>query len=375
MMSKTLTFCRTFTVGSGALIVTLGIVASFSVESARADPARDAALLERASGLFEPIPPEPPQLPGNPLTAEKIELGKMLFFEPRLSASWFLSCNSCHNMATGGVDLQPTSIGHGWHRGGRNAPTVLNSVFNFAQFWDGRAKDLMEQAQGPVQAAVEMNSKPADVVATLNAIPEYGRRFAAVFPDDKDAVNFQNMARAIEAYEATLITPNARFDKFLRGDKAALTDREKTGLGLFMEKGCAACHNGINLGGNSYQPFGVVEKPGAEILPQGDPGRYQVTKTASDEYVFKVPTLRNITLTPPYFHSGTVWDLEQAVAVMGRSQLGTALGDGEIAAITDFLDSLIGEMPRTELPVLPTIGTGGPAPHLQPVFQGLRPQN
>ncbi len=142
-----------------------------------------------------------------------------------------------------------------------------------------------------------------------------------------------------------------------------------------MEKGCAACHNGINVGGNSYQPFGVVEKPGAEILPQGDPGRYQVTKTANDEYVFKVPTLRNITLTPPYFHSGTVWDLEQAVAVMGRSQLGAILDDGEIAAITDFLDSLIGEMPRTELPVLPAIGTGGPAPHLQPVFQGLRPQN
>ena len=179
MMSKALTLCRTFTVGSGALIVTLGIVASLSVENARADAARDADLLEQASGLFEPIPPEPPQLPGNPLTAEKIELGKMLFFEPRLSASWFLSCNSCHNMATGGVDLQPTSIGHGWHRGGRNAPTVLNSVFNFAQFWDGRAKDLMEQAQGPVQAAVEMNSKPADVVATLNAIPEYRRRFAA----------------------------------------------------------------------------------------------------------------------------------------------------------------------------------------------------
>ena len=202
----------------------------------QADAQPSADLLERAKGMFEPIPTEPPQLPGNALTPEKVELGKMLFFEPRLSASWFISCNSCHNMATGGVDLQPTSIGHGWHRGGRNAPTVLNSVFNFAQFWDGRAKDLMEQAQGPVQAAVEMNNKPENVVATLNAIPDYGQRFAAAFPDDKDAVSFQDMARAIEAYEATLITPNARFDKFLRGDTAALTDREKAGLGLFMDR-------------------------------------------------------------------------------------------------------------------------------------------
>jgi cytochrome c peroxidase len=220
-----------------ALASALGTLMSMPYGLAQAAAQPGADLLERANGMFEPIPTEPPQLPGNPLTPEKIELGRMLFFEPRLSASWFLSCNSCHNMSTGGVDLQPTSIGHGWHRGGRNAPTVLNSVFNFAQFWDGRAKDLMEQAQGPVQAAVEMNSKPANVVATLKAISDYGRHFAAAFPGDGDAVSFENMARAIEAYEATLITPNARFDKFLRGDMAALTDREKTGLGLFMDKG------------------------------------------------------------------------------------------------------------------------------------------
>jgi cytochrome c peroxidase len=365
---------QTPAIAARVLAAAFGILMSMPHGPTQADAQPSGDLLERAKGVFEPIPTEPPQLSGNPLTPEKVELGKMLFFEPRLSASWFISCNSCHNMATGGVDLQPTSIGHGWHRGGRNAPTVLNSVFNFAQFWDGRAKDLMEQAQGPVQAAVEMNNKPADVVATLNAIPEYGQRFASAFPDDKDVVSFQNMARAIEAYEATLITPNARFDKFLRGDTAALTDREKTSLGLFMDKGCAACHNGINLGGNSYQPFGVVEKPGAEILPIDDPGRYQVTKTATDQYVFKVPTLRNIALTPPYFHTGKVWDLEQAVAIMGRSQLGEALNDEQIAAISDFLDSLSGEIPRTELPILPAIGTGGPAPHLQPVSQGLRPQ-
>ncbi|EWY36713.1 cytochrome C biogenesis protein CcsA [Skermanella stibiiresistens SB22] len=350
------------------------MLASLPTTPAHAEASADARLLERAKGLFEPIPTAPPQLPGNVSTPEKVELGKMLFFEPRLSASWFISCNSCHNLATAGVDLQPASIGHGWNRGGRNAPTVLNSVFNFAQFWDGRAKDLMEQAQGPVQAAVEMNSKPADVVAFLNAVPEYGVRFSKVFPDDKEPVSFKNMARAIEVYEATLITPNARFDKFLRGDLAALTGREKTGLDLFMDKGCSACHNGINLGGNSYQPFGVMAKPGAEILPEGDPGRFQVTKTATDEYVFKVPTLRNIVLTPPYFHSGKVWDVEQAVAVMGSSQLGATLSGDEIAAIADFLDSLNGDMPKTDLPILPAIASGGPAPHLRPALPEMRPR-
>lgn len=199
----------------------------------------------------------------------------------------------------GGVDLQETSVGHGWAKGPRNAPTVLNSVFNLAQFWDGRAPDLKEQAKGPVQAAVEMNNTPEKAVKTVNSMPEYVALFKKVFPGQHDPVTFENMAKAIADFEATLNTPDAPFDLFLKGDEKALNMQEQEGLALFIDKGCASCHNGINVGGGMYQPFGVVEKPGAEILPPGDKGRFAVTKTVSDEYVYKVPTLRNIALTPP----------------------------------------------------------------------------
>ncbi len=310
-------------------------------------------LLKKTQTLFKPIPSTPPALKNNPLTSEKIELGRMLYFDPRLSASGLISCNTCHSVGLGGVDIQETSTGHAWQRGPRNAPTVLNAVFNIAQFWDGRARDLAEQAKGPMQATVEMSSTPERVVITLRSMPTYGELFKKAFPNDKDSVNFDNAVKAIEAFEATLLTPNSRFDQYLKGNINALNAEQKDGLRLFIDKGCASCHNGINVGGNSYRPFGVVEKPGADILPLGDKGRFVVTKTVSDEYVFKVPSLRNIELTSPYFHSGKVWSLKQAAAVMGTSQLGIQLNDEEVSKITAFLLTLTGEQPKVEYPILP----------------------
>ena len=319
-------------------------------------------LMKRAQALFEPVPDSPPALENTPLTPESIELGKMLYFEPRLSSSWLISCNTCHNLSLGGVDLLETSVGHGWQKGPRNAPTVLNSVFNIAQFWDGRAKDLMEQAMGPVQAAVEMNSTPERAVATLKSIPEYVDRFEVVFPDSDDPVSFENMARAIEAFEATLLTPDSRVDQYLKGKSNALGAMEKKGLALFMDKGCVACHGGVNAGGSGYFPFGVVDKPGADILPPEDKGRFAVTNTAADEYVFKSPSLRNIALTAPYFHSGVVWDLDQAVRIMGSAQLGQQLSDDETRTIVAFLKTLTGRQPVVEYPILPTHTAETPLP-------------
>jgi len=318
-------------------------------------------LMQRAQTLFEIVPVEPPQLADNPVTPVKVELGKKLYFEPRLSQSWLISCNTCHNLGLGGVDLMETSIGHGWQAGPRNAPTVLNSVYNLAQFWDGRAADLMEQAQGPVQAAVEMSSTPERTVETLRSIPDYVSMFGEAFPD-ADPVTFQNMARAIEAFEATLVTPNSPFDLYLGGDGSALTDDEKTGLALFMDSGCTACHGGILLGGSSYQRFGTVRNPGVELLPPEDRGRFNVTGNPNDEFAFKVPVLRNVELTAPYFHTGKVWDLKEAVGVMGEAQLGKEFTEVERAQITAFLGSLTGVQPEVEYPVLPVHTADTPQP-------------
>lgn len=323
--------------------------------------AEDDELRSYAADMFKPVPATIPALNDNEVTPEKIDLGKALFFDPRMSASGVFSCNSCHNLATGGDDNMPTSIGHGWQQGPRNSPTVLNSVFNEAQFWDGRAADLAEQAKGPVQAGVEMANTPDNLLATLNSMPQYVEWFNEAFPDTDDPVTFDNFAKAIEAYEATLITP-APFDAWLNGDDSALTDEEKRGLEVFMEAGCASCHGGVNLGGNGYYPFGLVERPGADILPENDKGRYQVTATASDQYVFRAAPLRNIALTAPYFHSGVVWDLETAVEIMATSQLGTELAAQETKSIVAFLNALTGEIPEVVYPVLPPETADTPRP-------------
>jgi cytochrome c peroxidase len=335
---------------------------ALSISCVVAATAADDPVMKRAQDTFQPIPLKPPAVKDVPATQAMVELGKALYFDPRLSQSHNISCNTCHRVGLGGVDELPTSIGHKWQRGSRNAPTVLNSVFNTAQFWDGRAADLKEQAGGPIQNPIEMGITHEHAIEMLKGIPGYAKMFEAAFLGDKAPIAMPNVATAIAAFEATLITPNAPFDKFLRGDANALSAEQKEGLKLFMDKGCSACHSGINVGGQMYAPFGVVEKPGADILPPDDKGRFQVTKTVSDEYVFRVPPLRNVELTPPYFHSGKSWDLRQAVAVMGTSQLGQKLNDQEISAITAFLKSLTGEQPRVMYPILPPSVAATPRP-------------
>jgi cytochrome c peroxidase len=321
-------------------------------------------VMSQAQAAFKPVPAKPPVLKGNPATRSKIELGKMLFFDPRLSSSNLISCNTCHNVGLGGVDIQETSVGHRWQKGPRNAPTVLNAVFNTAQFWDGRAKDLEAQAKGPVQASVEMNNKPERVVETLKSIPGYLPVFKKAFPGDRDPISFDNMARAIEVFEATLITPDSRFDRYLKGDGKALTVEEHEGLRLFLAKGCSACHNGVNMGGTGYFPFGVKEAPAADVRPAQDLGRFRITNTAADKYAFKSPSLRNIALTPPYFHSGKVWKLHTAVKIMGSAQLGISLNDNEAGKIVAFLHSLNGRQPDIVYPILPPNSDTTPQPML-----------
>ncbi len=340
------------------LAVTLGLAATPAF-------AGDDQLREKVKGAgLEPVPYGMQEVTDNPLTREKIELGNMLFFDPRLSASGVISCNTCHNLGTGGDDNLPTSVGHGWQKGPRNSPTVFNAVFNKAQFWDGRAEDLKTQAKGPVQAGVEMANKPEAVVVTLNSMPEYLERFGNAFPGESDPVTFDNMAKAIEAFEVTLVTPASPFDQWLEGNDAALSADQKSGLDLFVSKGCTACHTGVNFGGQEYYPFGLVKKPGADVLPPEDKGRFAITKTATDEYVFRAAPLRNIALTAPYFHSGQVWDLTQAVSIMGIAQLGTKLTEEESGLISLFLQSLTGEQPRVEYPVLPVETADTPKPVL-----------
>lgn len=338
------------------LFTTLALVTTALAGAAGAEPLRDLAL-----ETFKPLPSTTPSKADNPVTPEKIELGKALFFDPRLSASGVFSCYSCHNLTTGGDDNMETSVGHGWQKGPRNAPTALNAVLNEAQFWDGRADDLKAQAKGPIQAGVEMANTPAQVEATLASMPAYVTAFTAAFPGEEAPVNFDNMAKAIEAFEATLLTP-APFDAWLNGDDNAMSADALAGLTLFMDKGCSSCHSGVNVGGHGYYPFGLIEKPGSEILPEGDKGRFSVTDTASDEYVFRAAPLRNIALTAPYFHSGKVWDLNVAVEIMAESQLGEALKPEETAQLVAFLNSLTGTMPPVTLPILPAETTGTPRP-------------
>lgn len=324
----------------------------------------DAELRKEARDFFEVIPSVIPAVKDNAITRVKIELGKKLFFDPRLSRSGFISCNSCHNVGMGGGDNLETSVGHGWQTGPRNAPTVLNAVFNTAQFWDGRAEDLKAQAKGPIQAGVEMASTPDRVIATLKSIPQYVEEFKSAFPGEADPVTFDNVAKAIEAFEATLITPASKFDQFLEGNNVIMNQEEKLGLSLFMEKGCTTCHNGVNLGGNGYFPFGMVEKPDATIRPDSDPGRYTVTKTEDEKFVFRAAPLRNVALTAPYFHTGKVWNLEDAIKVMGTAQLGVNLDDKDVKALAAFLRTLTGEQPRIEYPIMPASTATTPKPEL-----------
>ena len=298
-----------------------------------------------AQAANEPIQPIAPAKAKNPAM---VELGKQLYFDPRLSKSGFISCNSCHNLSMGGTDNLKTSIGHNWKQGPINAPTVLNSSMNVAQFWDGRAADLKAQAGGPIANPGEMASNHELAVSVVQSIPGYVSEFKKVFGSDK--VDIDKVTTAIAAFEGTLVTPNSRFDKWLKGDKKALTQDEQAGYKLFKDSGCTGCHNGTAVGGNSFQKLGVVEPFKTENQAQG---RIGVTGKEADRNVFKVPTLRNVELTYPYFHDGSATTLKDAVNTMGRVQLGKKFSDRENGEIVAFLKTLTGEQPSFKLPQLP----------------------
>jgi len=278
----------------------------------------------------------------NPLTEAKINLGRMLFYEPRLSKGKDISCNSCHDLANYGVDGKRFSTGFKGQLGGRNSPSVYHAAGHLAQFWDGRAADVEEQAKGPVLNPVEMAmASDAEVVATLRAIPGYRTAFAEAFPGVAEPVTFDNMALAIGAFERKLVTPS-RWDRFLNGDRSAITREEMQGHHEFMHGGCATCHNGPYIGGKMFQKLGA-EKPWPAT---DDLGRIAVTKNAADRMVFKVPSLRNVEKTAPYFHSGHINTLTEAVQLMGRHQLGAELEPQQVTRIVAWLKSLTGEIPR-----------------------------
>ncbi len=302
----------------------------------------------------EPITPiQPPKQ----INLGMSELGKKLFFDPRLSKSGFISCNSCHNLSMGGSDNLQTSIGDKWQQGPINSPTVLNSSLNLAQFWDGRAADLKEQAGGPIANPGEMAFSHTLAIDVLGSIPAYQREFKQVF--GKDKIDIDQVTAAIAEFEKTLVTPNARFDQWLLGKQDALSKDELAGYKLFKESGCVGCHNGQAVGGNSFQKMGLVAPYKGNDKVEG---RSAVTGKDADRFNYKVPTLRNVELTYPYFHDGAANTLGEAVDVMGRIQLGKKFSKEENAKIVAFLKTLTGDQPSFQLPILPPSADNTPRP-------------
>jgi len=269
---------------------------------------------------------------------EKVQLGKKLFFDPVLSKDGTVSCATCHDLQNGGDDGLPVSFGIKGQKGTMNAPTVYNAVFNFRQFWDGRARDLKEQVFGPIENPVEMGHTLEGMTEKLKQDKMYRSAFDAIYAD---GITKENVADAIAEFEKTLITPNAPFDRYLRGEKDAIGWQEKEGYRLFESKGCVICHHGVNIGGNLYNKFGIYKEVESANL-----GRYNITKREEDKYVFKVPSLRNIALTAPYMHDGRIKNLKEAVEFMTEHQLGRYMKPEELEAIVAFLKSLTGEIPQ-----------------------------
>ncbi len=307
-------------------------------------------------GLFQPLP-EVAENAENPVTKEKTDLGRMLYYDERLSMNRSVSCNTCHALDDFGDDGLALAKGIHDHIAPRSSPTVYNSAIQVAQFWDGRAKDVEEQALGPVLAGGEMGMPDADyVVKVLKTIPGYVDAFKKAFPGDEDPVTFVNMGKAIGAFERLLQTP-APWDDFLKGDDSALTNKQKHGLNVFLTTGCATCHNGMGVGGHMFQKRGLVKE-----WPTEDLGRYSVTKNEAEKYFFKVPILRNVVETGPYLHDGSAETIEEVVSQMAEYQLGRELSDEDVDAIVDFLGALTGTIDEKIIakPELPADGPDTP---------------
>jgi cytochrome c peroxidase len=335
-------------------ILTLGLTVAISLSASS-----DASLRERAMAAnLKPIPKSQLEvlklidLASNPITKEKVALGKKLYFDPRLSKSSLISCNTCHNLALGGVDGVAAAIGHKWRANPHhlNSPTVYNSVFNSAQFWDGRSPNLEDQAQGPIQAAPEMAAPKELVVKRITSIPAYVQEFAKAYGDN-EKITFKKIADTIAVFERTLVTPS-RYDDFLNGDNNALDKAEKVGLSMFIDKACVACHDGVAMGGK-MQAFEVVKKYKFSAV-----GDFKGDKNG----MVKAPTLRNIQETAPYFHNGKIWNLKEAIQEMGRIQLGLKINDKEAKSIELFLNSLTGRKPEVVYPILSPSTLNTPKP-------------
>ena len=338
---------------AGTVVCLLALLlgcANSATQSAAIDPA-----------MLKAYSPLPEVAAGKePITEEKVALGRILYYDPRLSKSQKISCNSCHDLAKYGVDNQATSDGHKGQKGDRNSPSVYNAAIHFVQFWDGRAPNVEEQAKGPVLNPVEMAmTSDKQVIAVLKSMPEYVDAFKKAFPDDKDPVTYDNLGKAIGAFERKLITPS-RWDKYLKGDQAALTAEEKAGFQTLVASGCQTCHAGSLVGGSMFQKIGVV-KPWPDT---SDEGRSKVTKNEADKFMFKVPSLRNVEKTAPYFHDGKIATLKEAIAKMGDYQVGKKLTDADIQSIETWMKCLTGEIPAAYIkqPELPKSTSKTPKP-------------
>lgn len=315
------------------------------------------------SATWEALPEQPPIPADNPQNDAKIELGKTLYFDPRFSEHGTLSCNSCHNVMAGGDDNRPNSIGMHDARGGRSAPTVWNAAFYSTQFWDGRAATLEDQAKGPVVNPIEMGMESLDeAMGRLMNIDGYIPMFQAAFPGEENPVTADNAAKAVAAFERTLITPNSAYDRYVQGDESALTGQQVRGLETFASLGCTACHSGANFSGPAlpmgtgfFQKFPTYDGSDYETKYDlvADTGRHNATGVEADKHLWRVPTLRNIAMTAPYFHNGAVPTLDEAVRVMAKTQLNQDLTDEQAADLVAFLNGLTGEFPEIAMPRLP----------------------
>lgn len=358
----------------GALLMaggaTLGLVACKQPEpESKKEASAPATQTGQAQTLKGPwasfvLPDKAPVPEDNPMTPAKIELGKQLYFDPRLSLTGTVSCNSCHNVMAGGDDARPVSVGIEGQLGERSAPTVWNAAFLSTQFWDGRAPTLEDQAKGPLVNPVEMGMPKHDLaIQRIQAIPGYVQEMKEIFGGD-NPVNIDNVVKAIAAYERTLITPNSPFDRFVKGEQNAISPAAQRGMRLVQEVGCTSCHSGpifagpqLPVGQGFFMKF--PRFPGSEYDTKydllSDPGRFSVTKKEEDKNVWRVPTWRNVALTAPYFHNGSVKTLDEAVRVMARTQLNKTLTNDQVSDIVAFLNTLTGEFPKQSMPRLPEL--------------------
>jgi len=325
---------------------------------ARAE-SRDA-VQQGAKALFGVLPAEAPNA-ANPVTDAKVDLGRLLYFDPRISKSQQISCNSCHKLDSFGVDNEATSPGHKGQRGGRNSPSVYNAAFHVAQFWDGRAADVEAQAKGPVLNPIEMAMPDPDHVLTvLRSIPGYAPLFAKAFPGDKDPITYDNFGNAVGAFERRLTTPSP-FDAFLGGNLDALTDSQFAGLAKFIEVGCPTCHMGPTVGGLIFQKLGLVN-----AYETKDLGRFEATRKETDKHFFKVPSLRNSAETGPWFHDGSIKTLDEAIRLMAWHQLGKKLDAADVTSIVAFLNSLTGKPDATYIAQPKPLPSGANTPKPDP---------